>query len=138
MLHARSGDEIIGFVTRGSGVSVHRLNCANVERLRDQPDRIVEVSWAGRATTTFLVQVQVEALDRAGLLADIARVLTDNRVNIISATNQTTPDRIAYGKYVFEMADPAHLQTVLDLLSKVEGVYDAHRITGARGEHALS
>jgi len=128
------GDDIVGFVTRGSGVSVHRSDCANVERLREQPDRIVEVAWAGGATTTFLVQVQVEALDRAGLLSDISRVLTENHVNIISATISTTPDRIAYGKYVFEMADPTHLQSVLANLSKIEGVYDAHRLTGSKGD----
>jgi len=126
------GDDIVGFVTRGQGVSVHRADCANVEPLRSQPERFVEVEWSTGAASTFLVQVQVESLDRAGLLSDITRVLTDNRINIISATVTTSPERIAYGKYVFEMAEPQHLLNVLAQLRKVEGVYDVHRVTGAR------
>lgn len=80
------------------------------------------------------MQVQVESLDRAGLLSDITRVLTDNRINIISATVTTSPERIAYGKYVFEMAEPQHLLNVLSQLRKVDGVYDVHRVTGAKNE----
>jgi GTP pyrophosphokinase len=126
------GDEIIGFITRGSGVSVHRADCANVEPLRSQPERIVEVAWSGGGTSSFLVQVQVEALDRSRLLSDITRVLSDNNVNILSAHVFTTQDRIAVSRYVFEMAEPAHLQMVLTAVRKVEGVFDVYRITGAK------
>jgi len=128
------GDDIVGFVTRGQGVSVHRADCANVEPLRSQPERFVDVDWASGAGSMFLVQVQVESLDRAGLLSDITRVLTDNHINIISASVTTSPERIAYGKYVFEMAEPQHLVNVLSQLRKVEGVYDVHRVTGAKSE----
>ena len=127
------GDGIIGFITRGSGVSVHRVDCGNVEPLRSQPERLVDVTWSGGASTSFLVQVQVEALDRYRLLSDITRVLSDNHVNILSAHVTTTQDRIAVSRYVFEMADPAHLQQVLAAVRKVEGVFDVYRITGARG-----
>ncbi len=126
------GDEIIGFVTRGAGVSVHRADCANVEGLRQQPERIVDVSWSAGSTTSFLVQIQVEALDRSRLLSDITRVLSDNHVNILSATVSTTQDRIAMSRYVFEMAEPAHLQQVLSAVRKVDGVFDVYRITGAK------
>ncbi|MCL1801163.1 MAG: ACT domain-containing protein, partial [Promicromonosporaceae bacterium] len=116
------------------GVSVHREDCANVEPLRRQPERFVDVEWTTGSLASFLVQVQVEALDRAGLLSDITRVLTDNHINILSATVSTTPDRIALGKYVFEMAEPQHLANVLSALRKIDGVFDVHRITGAKGE----
>jgi GTP pyrophosphokinase len=128
------GDEIIGFITRGQGVSVHRVDCANVEPLRAQPERLVDVTWAHGTNTSYLVQVQVEALDRARLLSDITKVLSDNHVNILSAAITTTKDRIAIGRYVFEMADPAHMNTVLNAVKTVDGVFDVYRITGARAE----
>ena len=126
------GDEIIGFVTRGAGVSVHRADCMNVEGLRKQPERIVDVEWSSRGPVSFLVQIQVEALDRSRLLSDITRVLSDNHVNILSASVSTTQDRIAMSRYVFEMAEPTHLQQVLNAVRKVDGVFDVYRITGAK------
>src|SRR5665647_3268705 len=107
------GDEIMGFVTRGAGVSVHRVDCRNVEELRQQPERIVEVEWDVGPNTLFLVQIQVEALDRSRLLSDVTRVLSDHHVNILSATVSTTRDRVAMSRFIFEMADPAHLTQVL-------------------------
>ena len=107
------GDPIIGFVTRASGVSVHRADCSNVAPLQAQPDRIVEVEWAPSAATVFLVQIQVEALDRSRLLSDVTRVLSDAHVNILSASVQTTRDRVAMSRFTFEMGDPGHLGHVL-------------------------
>jgi GTP pyrophosphokinase len=127
------GDDIIGFVTRGSGVSVHRTDCVNLEGLRTaQPERIVEVEWTHTGSQLFLVQIQVEALDRARLLSDVTRVLSDHHVNILSATVSTSRDRVALSRFVFEMAEPSHLASVLAAVRKVEGVYDVYRITGAR------
>ncbi|GAA1736786.1 GTP pyrophosphokinase [Isoptericola hypogeus] len=127
------GDRIVGFVTRGAGVSVHRADCANAEQLRHaQPERIVDVSWTTGANTMFLVQIQVEALDRSRLLSDVTRVLSDYHVNILSATVATTTDRIAMSKFVFEMAEPAHLAQVLTAVRKVDGVFDVYRITGTK------
>ena len=103
------GDPITGWVTRGSGVSVHRSDCANVASLAQQPDRMVEVEWAPSASSMFLVAIQVEALDRARLLSDVTRMLSDQHVNILSASVTTTRDRIALSRFTFEMADPAHL-----------------------------
>jgi len=123
------GDEIIGFVTRGSGVSVHRMDCINVDSLRQQHGRIVEVEWAPTANSMFLVAIQVEALDRARLLSDVTRVLSDQHVNILSATVTTSTERIATSRFTFEMADPKHLGHVLKAVRGVEGVFDAYRLT---------
>ena len=126
------GDPIIGFVTRGSGVSVHRGDCSNVAVLLTQPERIVEVEWAPSAATVFLVQIQVEALDRARLLSDVTRVLSDAHVNILSASVQTTRDRVAISKFTFEMGDPAHLGHVLAAVRRIDGVFDVYRVTGGK------
>ena len=122
------GDEIVGFVTRGSGVSVHRTDCLNVTNLRDEPDRIIEVEWAPTASSLFLVQIQVEALDRAGLLSDITRVLSENHVNILSASVSTSSDRLALSRYVFEMGDTVHLDRLLNAVRRIEAVYDVYRV----------
>jgi GTP pyrophosphokinase len=122
------GDEIIGFVTRGSGVSVHRSDCINVPGLRAEPDRIVDVEWAPTSSSVFLVNIQVEALDRARLLSDVTRTLSDTHVNILSASVTTTRERIALSRFTFEMADPKHLGSVLRAVRNVEGVFDAYRV----------
>lgn len=126
------GDPIIGFVTRGSGVSVHRADCGNVAELRAEPERIVDVEWAPSAGSVFLVQIQVEALDRNRLLSDVTRVLSDNHVNILAANVATSRDRVATSRFTFEMADPGHLDHVLTAVRRVEGVFDAYRVTGRR------
>ena len=122
------GDDVLGFVTRGHGVSVHRLDCVNVESLRKEPDRIVPVTWAPKATSVFLVNIQVEALDRSRLLSDVTRALSDQHVNILSASVSTTRDRIALSRFTFEMADAAHLGSVLKAVRGVEGVFDVYRV----------
>jgi len=120
------GDQITGFITRGEGVSVHRVDCTNVASLNQA--RVVEVDWAESARGVFMVQIQVEALDRSGLLSDITRVLTENHVNILSATVSTGRDRVALSRYVFEMADPSHLDHLLNQVRRIEAVYDVYRV----------
>ena len=122
-------DKILGFVTKGGGVSVHRLDCTNAESLLGQPERVLEVEWAPTAQSTFLVNIQVEALDRARLLSDITMTLSDAHVNILSATLSTTRDRVAKSRFTFEMADAAHLDNVLRAVRGVPGVFDAYRVT---------
>ncbi|GAA4433429.1 GTP pyrophosphokinase [Georgenia halophila] len=126
------GDPIVGFITRGSGVSVHRADCGNLEGLRSQQERMVDVSWAKSAQSLFLVQIQVEALDRNALLSDVTRVLSENHVNILSASVSTSRDRVAISKFVFEMAEPSHLGHVLSNVRKIDGVFDAYRVTGSK------
>jgi GTP pyrophosphokinase len=124
------GDDVIGFVTRGRGVSVHRRDCPNAGELLGSPERLVEVEWARPAAgTMFLVNIQVEALDRTRLLSDVTRVLSDAHVNILSATVTTTRDRVAVSRFSFEMADPTHMGHLLNQVRGVEGVYDAYRVT---------
>ena len=98
------------------------------EALRGEPDRLVDVAWAPTSTSVFLVNIQVEALDRARLLSDVTRALSDTHVNILSASVTTTRERIALSRFTFEMADAAHLGSVLKSVRSVEGVYDVYRV----------
>jgi GTP pyrophosphokinase len=126
------GDPILGFVTRGSGVSVHRKDCTNAESLLAQQDRLIDVEWAPSASSVFLVQLQVEALDRNRLLSDVTRILSDHHVNILSASVQTSRDRVAISRFTFEMGDPGHLDHVIRAVRKIDGVFDVYRITGGK------
>jgi GTP pyrophosphokinase len=125
------GDEILGFVTRGGGVSVHRTDCTNAGELYGSPERLVEVTWAPSSSSVFLVAIQVEALDRHRLLSDVTKVLADEKVNILSASVATSRDRVAVSRFSFEMGDPTHLGHVLKAVRSVEGVYDVYRVTSA-------
>ncbi len=122
------GDDIVGFVTRGQGVSVHRADCPNVKTLRREPERMIEVSWSGGKPTSFVVAIQVEALDRTRLLSDIATLLSDQHVNILSANSSTGRDRITRLRFAFELADITHLSSILAAVKRVDGVYDAYRV----------
>jgi GTP pyrophosphokinase len=125
------GDNIMGFVTRGGGVSVHRTDCTNAASLQQQAERIIDVKWAPSPSSVFLVAIQVEALDRHRLLSDVTRVLADEKVNILSASVTTSNDRVAISRFTFEMGDPKHLGHVLNVVRNVEGVYDVYRVTSA-------
>ena len=92
----------------------------------------IEVEWAATQSSVFLVAIQVEALDRARLLSDVTRVLSDQHVNILSAAVQTSRDRVAMSRFTFEMGDPKHLGHVLKAVRGVEGVYDVYRVTSAK------
>ncbi|MEI6109102.1 MAG: bifunctional (p)ppGpp synthetase/guanosine-3',5'-bis(diphosphate) 3'-pyrophosphohydrolase [Actinomycetes bacterium] len=122
------GDEVLGFVTRGSGISVHRTDCVNADQLREQPERLIEVAWTPGVSSVFLVNIQVEALDRARLLSDVTRALSDQHVNILNASVTTSRDRVAISRFTFEMGDPAHLNQVLRAVRGIDGVYDVYRV----------
>ncbi len=126
------GDPIIGFITRGSGISVHREDCGNVEQLRNEPERIIPVSWSKGGAGVFLVQIQVEALDRTGLLSEVTRILSENHVNILSASSTTSRDRLATLRFTFEMADTDHMGHLLAAIRRIDGVFDAYRVMGNR------
>jgi len=124
------GDPIVGFITRGSGISVHHTSCTNAVQLQEQqPDRMVQASWSGRHSTAYLVHIKVEALDRPRLLTDLALVISEQQVNLQSASAQSNTDRLATTFFSFELADPSHLQSVLAQVRRVEGVYDVYRVT---------
>jgi GTP diphosphokinase / guanosine-3',5'-bis(diphosphate) 3'-diphosphatase len=122
------GDDILGFVTRGQGVSVHRTDCPNAKSLISQPERLIDVTWKAGKPTSFVVAVQVEALDRTRLLSDVATVLSDHHVNILSATSAVGRDRTTMLRFTFELADISHLTEILGAVKKVENVYDAFRV----------
>ncbi len=122
------GDQVVGFVTRGTGVSVHRGDCKNVAALLLEPERMIDVEWAATSKSVFLVQIQVEALDRSGLLSDVTRVLSENHVNILSATVSTSSERLALSRFVFEMGDTTHLDRVLNAVRRIDAVYDVYRV----------
>ena len=127
------GDPIVGFVTRGQGVSVHHPDCANIEVLDEgERERLVEVAWANQDDQLFLVQIQVEALDRTGLLSELTTTLTEHQVNILSAAVSTSSDRVAISRFTFEMADTSHLTKLLNSVRRVEGVFDVYRTSGGK------
>jgi guanosine-3',5'-bis(diphosphate) 3'-pyrophosphohydrolase len=122
------GDDIVGFVTRGRGVSVHRADCPNAQALAREEDRFIDVSWRAGKGTSFVVSIQIEALDRKKLLGDVATALSEQQVNILSATTAVGKDRVARFRFTFELADIAHLSSVLQAVKKVDGVFDAYRM----------
>ncbi|MSS83508.1 bifunctional (p)ppGpp synthetase/guanosine-3',5'-bis(diphosphate) 3'-pyrophosphohydrolase [Actinomycetaceae bacterium WB03_NA08] len=128
------GDIIVGFVTRGQGVSVHREDCANAKHLMDRsPERFIEVQWAPEQSgNQYLVEIEVRALNRAGLLNDLSRVLSDHRVDILNGNMSTTGDQVATTRFTFELPDVAYLQSVLSSLRRVDGVFEAERRLGTK------
>ncbi len=123
------GDDIIGFVTVGRGVSVHRADCANIGSLTETgAERMVDVAWAVEQSGTFFVWIQVEALDRPRLLRDVTAALSDVGANIHASSSVTGRDRIALLRYEIELSDRDALEVVLNALRTVEAVYDAYRL----------
>jgi len=128
-----SPDEIIGFVTRGRGVSVHRDDCINALSLAEgQADRLIEVEWDTDFAGTFSTTIAVNALDRPGLLRDVTDVLAEHRLSIISATASTGDDFIARMNFEFELADLSQLDSVLSSVLALEAVFEAYRVFGGR------
>lgn len=129
------GDDIIGFVTKGRGVSVHRADCANAETLEEgEPTRMIDVEWS-RTTpgAVFHAGVEVVALDRSKLLRDVANALSEQHVNIVACSTHTGSDRVAKMRFEFELADPNHLESVLRTIKSIDAVYDAYRIVPGGG-----
>jgi GTP pyrophosphokinase len=128
------GDEIVGFVTKGQGVSVHRINCFNLAVLREEnePGRFVDVSWIQGASRSFIVQIQVEGLDRPKLLVDVTKILGDNHANILSGQIETTKDRVALSRWTFEIGDLQHLAILMAAIRKIDGVFDVYRVSGKK------
>ena len=131
------GDEIIGFVTRGRGVSVHRADCANAASLQaGQTDRLIEVEWdTDLSGGTFVASIEVRSLDRPGLLGDVSGVLAAHKVNIIACTMKTDRDRVALMRFDCELGDPSHLDAVLGNIRSIDGVYESYRVLPGSGSH---
>ncbi len=128
------GDEILGFVTRGRGVSVHRADCANAASLATgQGDRLIDVEWDESHQGTFVATIEVKALDRGRLLRDVAASMSDHHVNILSSTTHTGSDRVSKMRFEFELADPGHLDSLLATLRGIDSVYEAYRVVPGQG-----
>jgi GTP diphosphokinase / guanosine-3',5'-bis(diphosphate) 3'-diphosphatase len=128
------GDEIIGFVTRGRGVSVHRADCANaVSQAQGQSDRLMDVEWDLEPGGVFIASVEVKALDRAKLLRDVTAAFGDHHVNILTCTTQTGADRVSKMRFDMELGDPSHLDSLLSTIRGIDSVYDAYRVVPGRG-----
>jgi GTP pyrophosphokinase len=128
------GDQILGFVTRGRGVSVHRADCANAISLTaGGQDRLIEVEWDRERTGVFVVSIEVKALDRSRLLADVTRSLAEHHVNILASSTQVGQDRISRMRFDFELADPAHLDSLIASIKRIDSVYDAYRVLPGKG-----
>ncbi|MGH8928605.1 MAG: RelA/SpoT family protein, partial [Acidimicrobiia bacterium] len=122
------GDPIVGFITVGRGVSVHRSDCTNIASLNDQPERMVEVSWPPDRVGAFTVWIQVEALDRTRLLRDVTAVISDLGGNITASSSVTGRDRVAILRYEVELSDPGALPRLISDLRGVDGVFAAFRL----------
>jgi GTP pyrophosphokinase len=129
------GDEIIGFVTRGRGVSVHRADCANAVSLSTgQRDRLIDVEWDRETVGSFVASIEIRALDRSKLLRDISTVLSDHHVNILASSTQVGNDRVSRMRFDFELADPSHLESLLGTVKRIDSVYDAYRVLPGKGK----
>lgn len=132
-----AGDEIVGFITRGRGVSVHRESCPNVASLREHPERMIEVEWDASGATEFQVEIVVEATDRMGLLKDVTIALSDGGCNILSAATQTGATGVARLRFLIALSDASLLGPLLARVNRVPSVYDARRIMPGEGAQSL-
>ncbi len=132
-------DEIMGFITRGRGVSVHRTDCANAVSLaNEQSNRVIEVEWDGHAGSGFVAAIEVKAIDRSRLLRDVSDSLSDQRVNILSCSTVTDDDRVSRMVFELEMGDSSHLDSILSSVKGIDSVYDAYRVLpGSRAAGAI-
>jgi GTP diphosphokinase / guanosine-3',5'-bis(diphosphate) 3'-diphosphatase len=123
------GDEVVGYISLGRGVTVHRKDCPNVRSLQRDPERFTEVTWDKGARAPFRVEIQIEAYDRSRLLEDISRTLGEAGVNILAARIRTTDDNIVKDRFVFEIPEIEYLDNVLQRIRQIDTVYDAYRVT---------
>ena len=133
-----AGDDIVGFVTRGRGVSVHRANCPNVKSLMEHPERLIGVEWDTSGATQFQVEIMVEATDRMGLLKDVTQAVGDAGGNILSAATSTSAQGVARLRFLVAISDASLLDTLLASVGRVPSVYDARRIMPGEGANMMS
>ena len=129
------GDKILGFVTRGRGVSVHRADCPNAEELMKHPERIIEVEWEKSApsSTSYKVEIYIEAIDRLNLLRDVTVVLSDMGANVLSCNTISHRDGMVEMRFLFQVSDISLIDAVQRKLLGLEGVFDAHRMLPGQG-----
>jgi GTP pyrophosphokinase len=122
------GDDIVGYVTIGRGVSVHRSDCTNVGGLSDRAERMIDVDWSVGGVDSFATWIQVEALDRPRLLRDVTIALADLGANIIASTTAVSRDRVAVLRFEIELSDIASLDYAINEIKAIDGVFEAYRL----------
>jgi guanosine-3',5'-bis(diphosphate) 3'-pyrophosphohydrolase len=122
------GDEIVGYVSLGRGITIHREDCKNVKALRKAPERFVEVSWDGENEASYRVELQVDAYDRTRLLEDLSRTFAEAGINIIEATCATKHPMVK-NRFVVEVGDTQQLKQCVTRLRNLDSVFDAYRVT---------
>lgn len=123
------GDDVVGYISLGRGITVHRRDCPNVKALEKNPERFTSVHWDTRTKAPVRVEIQIEAYDRNHLLEDISRTLSESGVSIIAAQIFTARDNMVKDRFVFDVSDIEYLETVLQRLRRIDTVYDAYRVT---------
>jgi GTP pyrophosphokinase len=123
------GDEVVGYISLGRGITIHRRDCPNIRALEKNPERLVTVTWDSRGNMPLRVEIQIEAYDRSHLLEDISRTLSESGVNIVGAQVTTAKDNMVRDRFVFEVPSIDYLETVLQRLRRIDTVYDAYRVT---------
>jgi GTP diphosphokinase / guanosine-3',5'-bis(diphosphate) 3'-diphosphatase len=126
------GDEIVGYISLGRGITIHREDCPNTALLRKDPERFTCVSWEGDQSTGFIVEVQIDAWDRHRLLEDLSRVFSESGANIVEARCLSTPPMVK-NRFVVEVADTHSLKAAITRLRNTESVFDAYRVTPGGG-----
>ena len=133
-----AGDDIVGFVTRGRGVSVHRANCPNAQKLMEEhAERMIEVEWDTSGATQFQVEIMIEATDRMGLLKDVTIAVGEAGGNILSAATSTNAQGVARLRFLVAISDANLLDTLLASVGRVPSVYDARRIMPGEGANTM-
>jgi GTP pyrophosphokinase len=120
------GDDVIGYITRGRGISIHRSDCPNVLKLTEHPERRIEIDWQSDRAQRFFVKIVMEGTDRRGLLSDIATAITNTGTNIQSAEIDAVEGGMR-GEFVVEVEDLSHLTKVMKAVRKVKGVINVER-----------
>jgi GTP pyrophosphokinase len=128
-----AGDPIIGFITRGEGVTIHRRDCANVDRFEQEaPSRLIEVSWNRQTDRKYPVNIQIEAYDRQGLIKDITALLSNEKINVIAVNTRTDPqDQRARMTLTLEVADVNQMSRAIDRIASLRNVRDVRRVASA-------
>jgi GTP pyrophosphokinase len=123
------GDPVVGYITRGRGVTIHRRSCPNLQHLRRQPERLLEVEWEPSEEGTYPVELQIEALDRVGLLKDVLSAVADTRTNVRSVNARVRRDKVGVIDLVLDIRNVGQLTTVMQRISKVPDVYRVERVS---------
>ncbi len=121
------GDDILGYITKGRGVSIHRKDCPNAKDLLEEPERLIEVEWNTKSLVSYNADLQIRANDRQGLLAEITSIINENKINIVSFYSKTSKDRIASISFILEINDVEQLNKLTKKFRRLEGVLDVYR-----------